>query len=48
VQDADALRAAALRVLDRGIVIGPSVAAQDDEPLDLRDEVASSSAVALE
>jgi hypothetical protein len=48
VQDAPALRAAALRALDGGIVIAECPGPPDDEVLDPRDEVATSSAAALE
>jgi hypothetical protein len=48
VQDAAVLRAAALRALDGGIVIGERPGPPDDDLLDPCDEVATSSAAALE
>jgi hypothetical protein len=48
VQDAAALRAAALRALDGGIVIAECPGPPEDDLRDPRDEVATSSAAALE
>jgi len=48
VQDAAVLRAAALRALDGGIVVAERPGPPDDDLLDPRDEVATSSAAALE